>query len=235
MLSSANRRACSHGSSRAPAETVLAIRFHCSGELSTQNRAIWVWSASARARRGDAVAAEALTSLRSAAYFLLVTGYGGPGRNWELSSSTNGVTSPQSGRERERRAGREAVLAGRGALREVLDRPVACRSRRRPSGRGWRRPRPGRPRCRAPWPTIRDRGERGGVVGLDARDAGVDAGRREGSRELAAGAGRARRARPRQQRRPATLRASARASNAYGRERRSMALRASWMATCVIA
>src|SRR3954447_13560553 len=91
MLSSPKRRALSHRSMLRPVAIDLAMRFHNSGELSTQNFATSVWSA-VRALPVDPPIR--LTSLKSSAYRLLVNGYGGPLANWVLSRSTNGVTDP---------------------------------------------------------------------------------------------------------------------------------------------
>ena len=97
MLSRPNSRAFSHRSSPLAAETVLAIRFHCSGELSTQNRAISVWSAVRALGVVMPSPPRRFTSLKSAVYLLEVTAYGGPGRNCELSRRTKGVTSAHPG------------------------------------------------------------------------------------------------------------------------------------------
>ena len=55
------------------AETLRAIRFHCSGELSTQNRAISVCSAVRSLGVVTSSPPRRLTSAKSAAYLLVVT------------------------------------------------------------------------------------------------------------------------------------------------------------------
>src|SRR4029450_7311560 len=92
MLSSPNSRAFSQRVSPWSAETVLAIRFHFSGELSHQEGGI---SGSWAVRALGVVTSSPprdFTSLKSAVYFCLSTAYGGPGRNCELSFKTKGVT-----------------------------------------------------------------------------------------------------------------------------------------------
>ena len=55
------------------AETVLAIRFHFSGELSYQKRAISVWSAVRALGVVTSSPPRDFTSLKSAVYFFLST------------------------------------------------------------------------------------------------------------------------------------------------------------------
>ena len=97
MLSSPNSRAFSHMSRPRSAETVLAMRFHANGELSTQNSAISVSSAVRSLGVMTPSPPRSFTSLNSFVYFLVVTPYGGRTGNCELDFSTNGVTSPQPG------------------------------------------------------------------------------------------------------------------------------------------
>src|ERR687896_742652 len=97
MLSNPNRRAFSHGSSPSAIETVRAMRFHAKGELSIQNKPISVCSSVRALGVVTPSPPSNLISLKSAAYFLLPTRYGGLERNCELRLSTNGVTSPQPG------------------------------------------------------------------------------------------------------------------------------------------
>ena len=70
------------------------MRFHASGELSIQNKPISVWSGVRALGVVMSSPPSALISLKSAAYAVLVTGSGGPGRNCEPLVSTNGVTAP---------------------------------------------------------------------------------------------------------------------------------------------
>jgi hypothetical protein len=81
MFSSPNSRAVSQESSPSAVETVRAIRFHCSGELSSQNRAISVWSSVRALGVVTSSPPRRCTSSTSAANSLLVRRYGGPGRN----------------------------------------------------------------------------------------------------------------------------------------------------------
>src|SRR5215813_2344511 len=97
MFNRPNRRASCHRSSPLLVATVRAIRFHLSGELSTQNRATWVWSAVRALGVVTPSPPRRLTSRKSVAYRLEVTAYGGPGRNCEAAFRTNGVTSAQPG------------------------------------------------------------------------------------------------------------------------------------------
>src|SRR5262245_2692917 len=97
MFRRPSRRAFSHRSSPFLVATVRAIRFHRRGELSTQNRATWVWSAVRALGVLTPSPPRRLTSLKSLAYRFEVTAYGGPGRNCELAFRTNGVTSDQPG------------------------------------------------------------------------------------------------------------------------------------------
>src|SRR6476620_6652046 len=76
---------------------VRAMRFHCSGELSTQNKAISVCSGVRSLGVVVPSPPRRLTSFTSAAYFFESKAYGGPGRNWVASFSMNGVTFPQPG------------------------------------------------------------------------------------------------------------------------------------------
>jgi hypothetical protein len=92
MLSNPSSRALFHESSRRSSERDLAIRFHCSGELSNQNSAVSVSSAVRALGVVTPSPPSALISLRSAAYLAEASAYGGPGRNCDASSSTNGVT-----------------------------------------------------------------------------------------------------------------------------------------------
>jgi hypothetical protein len=55
------------------AEAALAIRFHCSGELSTQKREISVCSSVRSLGVVTSSPPRRLTSLKSAVYFLAVT------------------------------------------------------------------------------------------------------------------------------------------------------------------
>ena len=73
MLSRANSRALLPQIEPGRGGNGSAIRFHCSGELSTQNRAISVCSAVRALGVVTPSPPRAFTSLRSAAYFLLVT------------------------------------------------------------------------------------------------------------------------------------------------------------------
>ena len=97
MFSRASRRAFSQASRSSDIATVLAIRFHCNGELSTQNRAISVWSAVRALGVPTPSPPSLLTSWKSLVYLRLVSRYGGGARYCELSRSANGVTSPHPG------------------------------------------------------------------------------------------------------------------------------------------
>src|ERR1700746_2205541 len=97
MFRRPNRRAFAHRSSPFLVATVRAIRFHRSGELSTQNRATWVWSAVRALGVVTPSPPRRLTSLKSLAYRFDVTAYGGPGRNCAAAFRTNGVTPAQPG------------------------------------------------------------------------------------------------------------------------------------------
>ena len=91
------------------------------------------------------------------------------------------MTSPQPGANANGRAGCEAVLAGSGALRVGGVEQRRVRTVRGAQGEDGRGGGLSDVDARASWPAVRDRGERRRVVGLDARDARVDARRREGS------------------------------------------------------
>src|SRR5262245_8404644 len=97
MFNSPNRRASCHRPSLLLVAAVRAIRFHRSGELSTQNRATWVWPAVRALGVVTPSPPRRLTSLKSVAYRFDVTAYGEPGRNCAAACRTNGVTSAQPG------------------------------------------------------------------------------------------------------------------------------------------
>ena len=98
--------------------TVLAIRFHCSGELSTQNSATCVCSGERALGVVTPSPPRRWISFTSAAYRRLVTGYGGPGRYCAAVPEYEGRHLAEVRSEGERRAdgGREAVLARSCAL-----------------------------------------------------------------------------------------------------------------------
>ena len=100
MFSRPSRRAFSQVSSSSDIATVLAIRFHCSGELSTQNSAISVCSSVRALGVPTSSPPRSLTSWKSLVYRRLVSRYGGGARYCELSRSANGVTSPHPGTPR---------------------------------------------------------------------------------------------------------------------------------------
>src|SRR5207342_2101336 len=113
MFRRPNRRAFSHRSSPFLVAMVRAIRFHAWGELSTQNRATWVWSAVRALGVVTPSPPRRLTSLKSLAYRFDVTAYGGPGRNCELEFKTNGVTSDQPGANAKSEPGVNRYSPGR--------------------------------------------------------------------------------------------------------------------------
>ena len=121
------------------------MRFHCNGELSNQKWAIWVCSA---VRVLPTLAPRLLTSLKSVVYFGLVTAYGGPGRNWALSWSTKGVTSPHPGTKAKGASGVEAVFARIRVPAGSQNPGQACPNHPRLSGPGWLR----LPHARSPCP-----------------------------------------------------------------------------------
>src|SRR4029078_11691961 len=91
-LRAANSRAVVGRSLWCARATVCAIWFQKFWIGGCQNLPISVWSAV----RVVLVAEPRLcTSLSATAYASLVSGGGGPGRNWSPLSSTNGVTCPQ--------------------------------------------------------------------------------------------------------------------------------------------
>src|SRR5262249_61543397 len=93
MFNRPNRRASCHRSSPLLVATVRAIRFHLSGELSTQNRATWVWSAVRALGVVTPSPPRRLTSRKSVAYRFDVTAYGGAGRDCGGGFRTNGVSA----------------------------------------------------------------------------------------------------------------------------------------------
>src|SRR5262245_65697858 len=97
MFNSPNRRASCHRPSLLLVAAVRAIRFHRSGELSTQNKATWVWSAVRAMGVTTPSPPRRLTSRKSRAYRLDVTGYAGTGRNCATECRTQGVTAEQPG------------------------------------------------------------------------------------------------------------------------------------------
>src|SRR5262245_9155220 len=92
MSRSANSRALSARESPRLSATSWAMRFHTwplvSG--SRHSMATWVWSA---VRTVLLTLPSALVSLNAAAYSGLVMAGGGPGRNWEVLATANGVIS----------------------------------------------------------------------------------------------------------------------------------------------
>ena len=237
MFSRPNSRALSHGSSPGsvgdrPGDAVPLQRRALHPE---QGDLGLLGGACARCR--DAVAAEALDLVEVARRTACCVdgGYGGPGRNCVALAQDERRDVAPSRSEGEGGAGREAVLAGGGALwvAEVEQRGVGAvagpqREDRRRRGPAERDPaglgRPGR-----------DRGERGGVVAFDAGHAGIAAalagtgqgsGRCVGTSTSRAAAATAA---------SGDVRRRACRVYAYGSERRSMAFSASWMAMCIIA
>src|SRR5262249_61569342 len=103
MFNRPNRRASCHRSSPLLVATVRAIRFHLSGELSTQNRATWVWSAVRALGVVTPSPPRRLTSRKSVAYRFDVTAYGGPGRDCAGAVRTDGGASRQPGANAEAR------------------------------------------------------------------------------------------------------------------------------------
>ena len=185
MLSSPNSRALSHESSRRPSERDLAIRFHCSGELSSQNSAVSVCSAVRALGVVTPSPPSALISLRSAAYCAEVSAYGGSGPELRRVVEHERRDLGPAGGEGERPVGREDPLAGLVALREGEVQQRGVRAVGGPEGEHGRRG--GLPHGHAAVlrRAVRDRVERGRVVGLHARDAGVDARLRERRLQLA--------------------------------------------------
>ena len=186
MLSRANSRACSHGSSLVAAATVRAIRFHCSGELSTQNRAISVCSGVRALGVVTPSPPRALTSLRSAAYFRLGHRVGRTGTELRAvpeHERRDRLPSPganANGRSGVKRYSPGSVPCGyAGSSSGVSEPSVGAQAEdRRGGGPSQLDP----PRL---GPAVGDGCERRRVVGLDARDARVDARLREGSGKLA--------------------------------------------------
>lgn len=126
MFSRPNRRAFCQGSSPRAALTLRAMRFHASGELSTQNSAISVCSALRPLGAPTPSLPSRRTSSTSAAYLrqpsaLLgwlpsqTTAGGGPGRNWAASRSTNGVTCAHPGATALLGSWADTTVIGRGS------------------------------------------------------------------------------------------------------------------------
>src|SRR5437762_3188594 len=92
MSKSANSRASWARESPRAAATSWAMRFQTAWLVSgsRHSRATWVWSG---VRVEPVARPSALASLNAAAYSGLVRAGGGPGRNWELLVTANGVIS----------------------------------------------------------------------------------------------------------------------------------------------
>ena len=150
-----------------------AMRFHISGELSSQNRPAWVWS-------GVRSLGVVTPSPPSALHFfeierVRVTGHGvrcgGPELVRLLQHERPDVAPPRC--ESERRIIGEAPLARRGALREieVLERRIGTVTDAARQDGGCRRLAQRDPR--RPGGTWGNQAQRRRVVGFGAGDAGV--------------------------------------------------------------